>query len=130
VLRDGEVGTRLRRDTETLQILTVSGTRPEAIKLAAVIRELRKHSYRRVPHLTMRENTERPVTVTQGTNTVVGCDPGQIVGEALAILDGEGRAVKVPELWDGWAARRIVDVLELWEGQVPGVEGVGAKDSV
>jgi len=130
VVRDGEVGTRLRRDTETLQILTVSGTRPEAIKLAPVIRELRKLSYRRVPHLTMRENTERPVTVTQGTNTVVGCDPGQIVGEALAILDGEGRAVKVPELWDGWAARRIVDVLELWEGQVPGVVGVGAEDSV
>ena len=85
---------------------------------------------RRVPCLTLRENTERLATVMQGTNTIVDCDPGRIVGEALAILDGEGRAVKVPELWDGWAARRKVDVLELWEGQVPGVDGVGAEDFV
>jgi len=50
-----------------LQILTVFGTRPEASKLAPVIRELRKHSDRRVSYLTLRENTERPVTVTQGS---------------------------------------------------------------
>ena len=70
------------------------------------------------------------MTVTQGRKTVVDCDPGRIVGEALAMLHGEGRAVKVPQLWDGLAARRIVDVLELWEGQVPGVDGVGAEDFV
>jgi len=64
-----------------------------------------------VPCLTLRENTERPVTVTQGTNTVVGSDPQRIVAEALAILDGKGKAGRVPELWDGKAAERIVAIL-------------------
>jgi len=69
-----------------------------------------------LPCLTLREHTGRPVTVTQGTNTIVGCDPGRIVTEALAILDSEGKAGRVPELWDGRATGRIVDILELWEG--------------
>ncbi len=64
-----------------------------------------------VPCLTLRENTERPVTVTEGTNTVVGSDPQRIVAEAFAILDGQGKAGRVPELWDGRAAERIVQVL-------------------
>jgi len=68
------------------------------------------------PCLTLRENTERPVTVTQGTNTIVGCDPQRIVTEALVILDGKGKTGQVLELWDGRAASRIVDILELWEG--------------
>jgi len=63
-----------------------------------------------VPCLTLRKNTERPVTVTQGTNTIVGCDPERIVTEALAILDGGGKAGRIPELWDGRAAERIVNV--------------------
>jgi hypothetical protein len=53
---------------------------------------------RRVPCLALRENTERPVTVTQGTNTVVGRDPERIVTEAMAILDSKGKAGRVPEL--------------------------------
>ena len=65
----------------------------------------------RFVRLTLRENTERPVTVTEGTNTVVGCDPARIVTEALKILNGKGKDRQVPELWDGWAARRIVSVL-------------------
>jgi len=64
-----------------------------------------------VPCLTLRENTERPVTVTQGTNTIVGCGPQRIVAEALAILDGRNKAGRVPELWDGRAAGRIVKTL-------------------
>ena len=64
-----------------------------------------------VPCLTLRENTERPVTVTQGTNTVVGSDSQRIVAEALAVLDGKGKAGRVPELWDGKAAERIVRVV-------------------
>jgi len=64
-----------------------------------------------VPCLTLREHTEQPVTVTEGTNTIVGRDPGRIVAEALAILDGRGKAGRVPELWDGQAAARIVAVL-------------------
>ena len=64
-----------------------------------------------MPCLTLRENTERPVTVTQGTNTVVGRDPQRIVTEGLAILDGRNKAGRVLESWDGWAAERIVDLL-------------------
>jgi len=64
-----------------------------------------------VPCLTLRKNTERPVTVTQGTNTIVGSDPKHIVTEALAILDGRNKAGRVPEFWDGRAAERIVAVL-------------------
>ena len=64
-----------------------------------------------VPCLTLRENTERPVTVTAGTNTVVGSDPQRIIDECFAILRDGGKRGKIPELWDGQAARRIVDIL-------------------
>jgi UDP-N-acetylglucosamine 2-epimerase (non-hydrolysing) len=63
-----------------------------------------------VPCLTLRENTERPVTVEQGTNRLVGRDPGRIVTETNRCLSGE-RGRQIPELWDGHAAERIVGVL-------------------
>jgi UDP-N-acetylglucosamine 2-epimerase (non-hydrolysing) len=69
-----------------------------------------------VPCLTLRDNTERPVTVSQGTNLLVGSDPQRIRSAALELLRGEGKAragaCSVPTGWDGHAARRIVDVLE------------------
>jgi UDP-N-acetylglucosamine 2-epimerase (non-hydrolysing) len=65
-----------------------------------------------VPCLTLRVNTERPVTVSQGTNVIVGQDPERIRSEALAVLSGGGKKGRVPDLWDGSTARRIVDVLE------------------
>jgi len=66
-----------------------------------------------IPCLTLRENTERPITVTEGTNQVVGTDADRIVGAALDILDGGvSLAGRIPELWDGRAAVRIVDALE------------------
>ncbi len=65
-----------------------------------------------VPCLTMRENTERPVTVERGTNRLVGSDPAAILAASCEILDGEARPGRKPELWDGRAAERIVDVLE------------------
>ncbi len=65
-----------------------------------------------VPCITIRENTERPITVSEGTNVLVGTDPARIVAEAEKVLRGEGKAGRVPELWDGQAARRIVDILE------------------
>jgi UDP-N-acetylglucosamine 2-epimerase (non-hydrolysing) len=64
-----------------------------------------------VPCLTLRENTERPVTVAEGTNLVVGSRKERIVAEALGILEGEGKVGRVPELWDGRAAERIVATL-------------------
>lgn len=65
-----------------------------------------------IPCLTLRENTERPITVTEGTNRVVGNDPEVIKREATAALDAERGAPRVPELWDGHAAARIVDAIE------------------
>ncbi len=70
-----------------------------------------------VPCLTLRESTERPVTVTEGTNTIVGTDPTAIeaaIEKQLASPPPTGRR---PALWDGRAAARIVDVLERDLGQ-------------
>ena len=64
-----------------------------------------------VPCLTLRDNTERPITVTEGTNLLVGRQPGMIRAEALKLLAGHGKHGRVPALWDGKAATRIVDVL-------------------
>jgi UDP-N-acetylglucosamine 2-epimerase (non-hydrolysing) len=64
-----------------------------------------------VPCLTLRENTERPVTVEQGTNQIVGRDPKKILAAAALVLGAERRAMKAPELWDGHAAERIVKIL-------------------
>jgi len=64
-----------------------------------------------VPCLTLRENTERPVTVEQGTNQIVGRDPKKILAAAERVLSGERRPVRAPELWDGHTAERIVKIL-------------------
>jgi UDP-N-acetylglucosamine 2-epimerase (non-hydrolysing) len=64
-----------------------------------------------VPCLTLRNNTERPVTVTDGTNRIVGQDPGAIWKAVEELLDAPARPVKVPEFWDGRAAERIVQAL-------------------
>ncbi len=60
-----------------------------------------------VPCLTLRDNTERPITVSEGTNTVVGSDPARIVAEVSAVLAGGGKSGRIPDLWDGRAAERI-----------------------
>jgi UDP-N-acetylglucosamine 2-epimerase (non-hydrolysing) len=64
-----------------------------------------------VPCLTMRENTERPVTVEVGTNQLVGTDPAKVVPAAREVLAGRAKKGRLPELWDGRAAERIGDVL-------------------
>jgi UDP-N-acetylglucosamine 2-epimerase (non-hydrolysing) len=63
-----------------------------------------------VPCLTLRENTERPITVTNGTNTLVGFDPDAILRAARAAV-AERRTVETIPLWDGRTAERIVAVL-------------------
>ena len=64
-----------------------------------------------VPCLTLRENTERPVTTAEGTNVLVGTNPARIVTETQRVLAGESKVGRVPELWDGHAAARIVAIL-------------------
>ena len=64
-----------------------------------------------IPCLTLRETTERPITVTQGTNQIVGHDKAKILEAASRILGGQVPQGRIPELWDGHAAERIVDVL-------------------
>jgi UDP-N-acetylglucosamine 2-epimerase (non-hydrolysing) len=65
-----------------------------------------------VPCLTLRENTERPVTVEAGGNQVVGSDPGRILAAYRKIVDGQTGSGAIPPLWDGRAAGRIVEILE------------------
>jgi UDP-N-acetylglucosamine 2-epimerase (non-hydrolysing) len=67
-----------------------------------------------VPCLTMRENTERPITVEQGTNTLVGRDPVLILRLVGEILASGGKRGRTPELWDGHAAERIAAHLAGW----------------
>jgi UDP-N-acetylglucosamine 2-epimerase (non-hydrolysing) len=64
-----------------------------------------------LPCLTLRNNTERPITLTDGTNTLVGSNQIQITEEFSKILEGCGKVGKRPELWDGEAAKRIVNLL-------------------
>ena len=67
-----------------------------------------------VPCLTMRENTERPITVEQGTNTMVGRDRAAILRGVQDVLQGRGKRGRVPEYWDGHAAQRIAADLWHW----------------
>jgi UDP-N-acetylglucosamine 2-epimerase (non-hydrolysing) len=70
-----------------------------------------------IPCLTLRENTERPITVEMGTNVVVGTDTHKIVSEAAAILNGSGtKESRQPPLWDGHTAERILDALMNFSG--------------
>jgi UDP-N-acetylglucosamine 2-epimerase (non-hydrolysing) len=67
-----------------------------------------------VPCLTLRENTERPITIRRGTNRLVGSDPGKIEQAVEAVLEKRWPAGVRPALWDGQAARRIGDVITSW----------------
>jgi len=69
-------------------------------------------TYLRIPCLTLRENTERPETISQGTNLLVGHNREKIVTEALRIIAGEGKKGSELEFWDGKVASRIVAELK------------------
>jgi UDP-N-acetylglucosamine 2-epimerase (non-hydrolysing) len=65
----------------------------------------------RIPCITMRPNTERPITCELGTNILTGSDPERIRAAAFSVLDGAVRPSSIPDKWDGKAAERIVGVL-------------------
>jgi UDP-N-acetylglucosamine 2-epimerase (non-hydrolysing) len=81
-----------------------------------------------VPCLTMRESTERPITVTEGTNTIVAGDANAIIDGVDAILAGGGKGGRIPEGWDGCAAERIAAHLSAWltEREAQAVAGLPA----
>ena len=65
-----------------------------------------------IPCVTLRHNTERPVTIEHGTNMLVGTSHKRIVEAGRAVLRRQSPSRRTPDLWDGHAAERIVDVLE------------------
>ncbi len=68
-------------------------------------------TYLNVPCLTLRQNTERPITVSLGTNVLVGQDGGRLRAELRKILDGKKKVATIPPLWDGHAGERIAEIL-------------------
>jgi UDP-N-acetylglucosamine 2-epimerase (non-hydrolysing) len=90
----------LRLTSEARVVLTDSGGIQEETTILGV------------PCLTLRENTERPVTTEVGTNRLVGVDPEDALKAALDVLNGQPVRGGIPELWDGRASERILDVLE------------------
>ena len=69
-------------------------------------------TYLGIPCFTLRDNTERPVTIRAGTNTLLGLDPAAIAGIPAALAERRGDApAEPPPLWDGSAAERIADVI-------------------
>jgi len=67
-----------------------------------------------IPCITLRENTERPITVEQGSNTITGSDPDKIMDCFNEIMSSGGKAGHIPELWDGKAAERIASIISDW----------------
>ncbi|MCX6266203.1 MAG: UDP-N-acetylglucosamine 2-epimerase (non-hydrolyzing) [Bacteroidetes bacterium] len=65
-----------------------------------------------IPCITIRENTERPITLWEGTNELAGTDTAKIIDFASQILDGKWKKGKIPELWDGHTAERIISCIE------------------
>ena len=68
-------------------------------------------TYLGIPCLTVRENTERPITVSMGTNVLVGRDRDKLRSELSRVLGGDPKKRTVPPLWDGHAGERIADIL-------------------
>ncbi|MNC90044.1 UDP-N-acetylglucosamine 2-epimerase [compost metagenome] len=68
-------------------------------------------TYLGIPCFTLRDNTERPVTIHAGTNTLLGLDPAAIAGIPAMLEERSATRVEPPALWDGHAAERIADVI-------------------
>src|SRR5205823_3658480 len=69
-------------------------------------------TFLKIPCLTMRENTERPITCSLGTNVLVGTDAERIIAKSMEVLTGRTAEGRVPSEWDGRAGERIVDCFD------------------
>ena len=106
---NGQPGIRLIPPLSYLQFLSLQARATLVITDSGGIQE--ETTVLGVPCLTVRENTERPITVTEGTNTLVGLDPERLIKEARKVIRGEGKRGRVPALWDGHASERIITIL-------------------
>jgi UDP-N-acetylglucosamine 2-epimerase (non-hydrolysing) len=102
-------GLRLLKPLSYLEFLALESRATMVITDSGGIQE--ETTYLRVPCLTVRENTERPITVEAGTNVLVGRSVDRIRAEVARILSGDKKQGQVPPLWDGCAARRIADIV-------------------
>jgi UDP-N-acetylglucosamine 2-epimerase (non-hydrolysing) len=64
-----------------------------------------------IPCLTLRDNTERPETITEGTNELIGTDPKAIAPALERLFSGKWKAGRIPKKWDGHTAQRIIDII-------------------
>jgi len=99
----------LREPLPYIQFLSLQRRATAVVTDSGGIQE--ETTYLKVPCLTLRNNTERPVTVTMGTNILIGQDGGTLRAELVKILEGRQKQGTVPPLWDGHAGQRIAEIL-------------------
>ncbi|WP_017941977.1 MULTISPECIES: non-hydrolyzing UDP-N-acetylglucosamine 2-epimerase [unclassified Thioalkalivibrio] len=78
-----------------------------------------------VPCITLRENTERPITIDEGTNVLVGNDPERLQVAFRDVMDHGGKKGRIPQYWDGRAGERIAAVIARWLGHEPRARATG-----
>jgi UDP-N-acetylglucosamine 2-epimerase (non-hydrolysing) len=106
-----EPGVHLSEPVGYLDFLSLEADAAAVLTDSGGIQE--ETTYLGVPCFTLRDNTERPVTVRAGTNTLLGLDPARI-SEIPRLLRDAGATPQTPELWDGRAAQRVADVIAGW----------------
>jgi len=108
---DSQTGVTLAEPVGYLDFLSLEADAGAVLTDSGGIQE--ETTWLGVPCFTLRDNTERPVTVRAGTNTLLGLDPGRIA-DIPALLEGAAASPQRPELWDGKAAERIGAVIARW----------------
>lgn len=112
--RIAEFGTKVERlhllePTPYIEFLALQQRAAVVITDSGGIQE--ETTYLGIPCLTLRSNTERPVTVTMGTNILVGQDRDKLISELGNVLEGKAKKGNVPPLWDGHAGERIAETV-------------------
>lgn len=120
-----ETGVRLLEPLGYLEFLSLVASAAGVLTDSGGIQE--ETTYLGVPCLTLRDNTERPVTVELGTNTLLGLKPERIAEVPVLLEQARNRPARIPDGWDGRAAGRIADVLERVELRVPRAAAPSAR---